>query len=513
MNLPSINYRHGMGIQAVVNLMVALWSKHLSQRFDSVNVPGDLVTVVAEPGAARYCESLKANFVYDTNTPIALADGISIVGSVHGGVWVRQPTGERAWAEQELFYVNWDSGSDLNPGTLAMPLQTLAEWARRVPEVRCAMTLIIQDAPPAGQDPMPNNIKIGSGASLEILGGRIRLADKSGTITAWTAPDPLDSAQPLGRIADAAVDFTGLEGNLIEIVEQNAWAHIVRGANGTADISRPLVHGPGYVISEATPVNGNTFHVYTVPRVAVKTAGLITSRAALNIDAPPESFAMTDISLDYAGAETGFDLTTSGMPLISRCSFPANTNIFGDLATYTVYFRGQVDMHNSGGGFHSGLAGGLGALNIWGDCSILTGGIAWAGETVYLKNGFVKCAGPIAVEDAVNGVVVDTGATLHFDSSDASLSGKANSGYGLKILPGGKVTGLSTADLTPLSIQGSDIDHGLIVGDTVMLLVDPITNAAVPVPSPCVQWVAQFYDPGVFAGVAFNSNNGAYIGP
>lgn len=514
MKLPSVSTKPG-ALQAVMNLLVSLWSKFFSDRMDPVNVPSQLASVQAENGTTRYCESLRASFVYDSSLSGVTADGLTAVASVHGGVWVRQPASTRVWAEQADFYIDWDHGDDLNPGTVALPIMTLAEWARRVPEVRTDMTVHLVATPPAAQDPLPNNIKVASGASLNMVATPVLDIGHFGALDAWTAPDPLASAQPLGQVVDAAVNFTGLEGSLIHFVDQDAWCHIVRGAAGTADVTRPLTYSAGNVVTEATPVMGDDYHVYTLLPVAVRGADLLPSIATMNVEAAAGAVCFTNIEFVYAGAETSMAVTCNSLPLLIRCKLPNGTNFFGDAAFYNVFCTGQLDLHGAGGTIIRGLCGGAGDMNFWGEGQISTGGLAWVGAgTVVVKSGFINVGGPIAVEDAtVDGVRVEAGGILHFGSADGSLSGLNNGGFGLRVLPAGKVTGLLTAGLTPLSIEGSDINHGLSVGDVATLLVDPITNAAVPVPQPCVQWVAQFYDLGAFAGVAFNSNNGAYVGP
>lgn len=81
-------------------------------------------------GCKSFIQTLRDFFILDEGSSDTI-DGITVIPALNGGRWKRILEPSVSWLEQVNCYVKSSIGNDENPGTLTLPLKTIAEFQRR----------------------------------------------------------------------------------------------------------------------------------------------------------------------------------------------------------------------------------------------------------------------------------------------------------------------------------------------------------------------------------------------
>lgn len=202
------------------------------------------------------------------------ADGITIVNTASGvGRWYRVRAYSQYWQKRTTWYVAYTSGNDENPGTLASPIKTLAEWGRRIGSYldnSSAVTVYItEDLTQTDPFKLPRTRHDTGTYPLRFIGARTALY--SGSVTGYQAQNIPANTEP--QLTDAAVGdwaVQGLVGKQLVMTSGAAngaigWPLNAMGAGNNTTRMRRLFHPTTF--ADLEPGIGDTFTVYQLTRI------------------------------------------------------------------------------------------------------------------------------------------------------------------------------------------------------------------------------------------------------
>jgi hypothetical protein len=170
-----------------------------------------LPTATIDDGGVVSVKSVMDMFMLD-KTSVLVPDGITVVAALGGGNWLRLEVPSQKWILQPTWYIDPVAGNDENDGfTAVTPLQTFAEWKRRVGQrLEVAQTLNIQSD--IAED-MVFDHEGTIGVYVVVQGFRTVLY--SGAVTAqqpWQVTPPVSD----GQITDAAIPVSWTASGLVD---------------------------------------------------------------------------------------------------------------------------------------------------------------------------------------------------------------------------------------------------------------------------------------------------------
>lgn len=479
-------------------------------------------------GPQKYVATLLCNFVLNRSSTAA-PDGITVIAALNGaGNWIRMNPETDTASRRSTWYVDPVSGNDEATGIDAPhSLRTVTEWFRRTGGV----VLVDQTV-----NVLSNVDAIDWPSSFVIEGtGRVRfvgllILDETGLVATYTAENPATNTPAL--LTKAAGDWTAHIGKILYIVEKNAWCIITRDTGGPGhecEIMPPTSYGiPGLTDdwfpfnNVETPVPGNTYRVYSQPRVLLPTFPYSWKvNSSVNV-CLFDGFAFDDPTFTQPYIECGGPgiqfrkcwfsrndgcVAFDGPTNIQACSFGTLINanqhsmsLNGD-NTFEQEINCSCAFGNTAGGprllFLQSYKGSVGFSGVRGEgCSV----------ELY-PHCFLDVYGAIsAFRSQTNGIVLRPNSHLETHNSGAYLYGDDNPGYGVVITSGAMVTGVTAAKC---KINGTT--NQLLVGGSANLLpaIIPSAGAVLPAAKPCTTWVQLFG--ADFNGIAINHDNGAMI--
>jgi hypothetical protein len=480
---------------------------------DTVNTPSDLTPALVPNGTMKYVEDLKCTFIYDQTSTLA-PDGITIIDSDFNGNWLRQDPAPDAWGKQATWYIDPVAGIDTNPGTLALPLKTLAEWYRRTGGIvdDIVVNVYLVGNIPA-TDPLPARIGWKNSGNLIIQGTRTAVA--TGTLTGYT---PANFAGNTGYQISAVIDWAPHVGRLVYDTEQQAWFRIAKDlTGGNAIITRPFKYSvddnrPSF--TAATPQNGDTFTVYTLstlyayngiidvgdPRsmnsedyrnnLVIKDVYLaeeVAGFASINIKSPNDTIFFNRVNFGYTSIE--------GSVYCALCLTGADTvkPWFGCKNTSLSYYR-----------YHLQLMGYFASTSASSDLIALRDFISVGGYIAASDESTLATYDSLGIFDAPSPLRVGDGCV--FISYDSYVYGSGNSGICVVI---GAQARFCSTNFSRITITGTGTE--LLLGGDANILPNLLLSATLPLPAlvPLTTWA----NLATLSNEAYNVSNGAYIGP
>ncbi len=490
---------------------------------DMVNTPSDLTPALVPDGTMKYVNDLKCTFIYDQTSTLT-PDGITIIDSNFGGNWLRQNTDpvNNEWGKQTDWYIDPTNGVDTNPATLALPIKTLAEWHRRTNGIADSIEMYVRLLGNVPQsDSMPSHIGFKNFGKLFIAG--TRTAVETGVLTGVTSPN---YATNTPTQITAATDWTAHVGRLVYFTESNAWCRIAKNSGGGVAVTTEIVafnadNSAGYAAPALPVAPGHHYTVYTVSDLPLL-YGLVTD----SDESSPNTYDWNNIlirDVNIVGYTSGYvpvSIVNSHLNNLTflRCELTF-TQVIGDVkfslclsGVGSTYYR---DMYVCS----TGNYGSYFSLNVhkggkfWCEGGTQTHMIdcIFTGTTLVCDNngaishyslGFIDCVNPIQVRFGSK-YQTDTG------SLKTVLWGSGNTGTGINI---GASAKLFIEDPTNQLIFTMSAGTQLSVGGSANLLPNLIGagGGALPVALACNTWATFIAN---FTGIAFNHNNGAYMGP
>ncbi|GMV18567.1 MAG: hypothetical protein AMXMBFR56_67910 [Polyangiaceae bacterium] len=214
-------------------------------------------TALLQTGDEVFVQGINELYYFDATSALA-ADGLNVVNAVGPGQFIRSSS----VIVQADWYVDSVNGDDENPGTAALPLQTLRElsrrWAGRVlgPSIVTATITLLGTFP---TEVLALNATWARGQIVVVTGTTTELA--TGTITTYTARNPgaNASATILADISFAALVKKRVRLTSGASVGATGWVLADVGGN-TCRVSCVQLSGNG-----VAPANGTTFSIEEYP--------------------------------------------------------------------------------------------------------------------------------------------------------------------------------------------------------------------------------------------------------
>lgn len=438
-----------------------------------------------EDGDIAFVQSLRSYFAINRTSTTA-ANGVTIITTPTGvGRWFRLEIIDPSWAQQADWYIDAVNGSDQNPGTQALPLQSWAEFHRRVTFLTQSTTVhLVGDfsEPIVGQfGGAPD--AIGQPPTLTIE-GTVTVLD-SGVITTSADPDPAANAEGTLTSVDIPAWTAGAIVEADDGAGRLAWAPVLADVAGTAQV-------PFWASVSAV---GTPSHPLPAPGEAIRmfNCSAVNSRVNLQSAAPFEVL----IVLRYLNFTSGPN-TIDSFCSLQACQINGGFGDWGRAFFFgTAFVSGGIEGHGpTGVTFYGGIAlgnlsfGRTGYVAFDGFISYktLTIGATLVGDS-WVGAQIVAGGRGLGVFNATGaGVVVTKGGRLNIPNQVHSLYGDGNVGVGLLVGDGGVV---QIDTITP-TIVGTVQEIAL---DGQATCVPPLTAADLAVPAAAAlatwaQWAA-----------------------
>ncbi len=292
-------------------------------------------------GALVYVVSVRSYWSKLVEADPGTADAITIVRNPgNTATWYRDDVPSPSWGEVATWGLAATTGSDENEGTPAAPLQTFAEFARRVQQISSSVTLqILEDTIEHFYGYFDG---VGSAASLSITGIPTVIAS---SILNTVFVDPITAPVAnvsMGTVAATGLDFSTATGALGTFVRSGARVAPVLGNTGAT----------GYVpfFSDAVgdltkPVDGDPIEVITprsISSMQIVVSNVRTSISYLKLDINNVLYTngvaspSQDFEVDYfACMNTGL-LATYGETTLRAHLANVSTFIYTNAVAYLV---------------------------------------------------------------------------------------------------------------------------------------------------------------------------------
>lgn len=487
-------------------------------------------------GEKAWISSLQCYFMLDKSSSLT-PDGINIIACTSGGNWIREGNID-TWKYQANWYIDPVSGNDGYSGSTAeTAIKTIGEWYRRTggsTETKAYIN-ILSDLPI--EDPLPPVIDVHSGR-LWISGTKTLLA--TGTVTDFILDDarndPLN--KQMSKLYDSTGDWLNYSGKLIYFVEQDAWARIVEDlTDGYCWVSTPNYQPPDLpptgVNSEIrTPVAGNTYEVYSIPKVYGSLYQDL-QYDTLIVRTVDDGVALIDLDIRSQLGWGVYIYSTEGQLDLYRCNIGADyvSAVVGAIWLTQTMSGGPEGSPDYGSGLlfqapvdrpiyvdgHVALQDGSGYAR----CDMIRGGhlvvdrlgIIFAGTGFTLYEGIMWIYGPIVSYNSyATGFVIDQFGKVAFAAGvnpfRTALVGVDNTAWGLYIAPGGSIVRFDQAVVT---ITGASGDFNVGGQETHMPNLRDYADGYLPSLSACTSWAQLAAAP--FNGRVLDYSSNAYMGP
>lgn len=449
-------------------------------------------------GAVAFVGSVKDYFRLDRYSELT-PDSITVVSATGGGNWIRfESTRDRSWSYQPTWRIDPNNGNDENIGSASSPLASWAEFYRRVNTLAVSMTVTIADD--LSESIIGEFFGATTGLDLTIEGAYTTIID-AGAVTTFTNP-VTSSPSSMGTMTSGVVaNFTPYIGKFL--VSASGFFTPILGATGGGEPQLGFWDNGNFTSDK--PTNGT--QVSIVELVNVPTVQLTMHGVGVWVK------FLRATSQNYGD---GFCINGDAVTAGSGGYYAVGCEIQGYLCLVTdVWYMGCYITSQPGYvlNYHQSMFVSGGSRDTtW---QLRSGGqVQFAGFIVNrggVEVGWTDHQSPLSsigvwTENRGLGIFNSPGNGLTV-ASTGSVTGKViygngNTGYGMEVLPGGKVIVLFAPNITGTS--------GDLRFDGSNVAIPPLTaGAAVPNTSALATWAQ-------WAAAPFNSKvlsykNGAVL--
>lgn len=425
-------------VTAIASWSGGVWEVFQSGEVSSPPVFADLAELGAYvesfgSGAMAYVQSVRSYFQKQFEGA-ATVDGITSIRNAMGdATWYRSTVRSPSWQRQAAWYIHPTTGSDENPGTLASPLATFAEFSRRVQSVRLnTMVTVLADSIEVFEGMFVRRELVGD---LSIYGQPTVLA--SGSTTVYVNPNEAGNLRGTVTCAEIA-DLTPYIGKMLRsTANQNVTPllAVVVGVGQTGEWGG--LTAVSY--TAAIPVNGTTLEVLEIvdasPPNLQAYCGMRVTVAYFRLDSAPqiEGGQSSSIGGTVFACELRVRLDTRCNSFTLSCLFNGpQFEVLGKEGTLSIISGGAL---NSTITIRSSNRLALqGFVVQGGNGVILDGGTPGDGAYPFSRLNLTSRA--LGIFDIVgDGVTVKNGAVF---GGPGRLYGQGTSGYALSFRDGSK---------------------------------------------------------------------------
>jgi len=417
-----------------------------------------------ENGGVVYVETYRDYFQKIVESPAPAAAPNTIVPTATGdGGWYRLGIASPTWSAQKTWYIDPAAGSDENTGEVGVPLETWAEFTRRVVSLTGATSVyILSDMTTEG---IVGTFKQGAYEASLYIAGVPTILDAGGVGTAFTSPSNTGNTRGFFTCTEIP-DFSAYVGKMARVTNTAilpplANEYVTPILRTTAGLGPNSVAQTGgwarASTSGSTPGAGLPVEILELPTtttVQIETGGAAIQVAYLHITAPGSASNANNVSYatrgvwPFAQVPLGSNKTANFFACMfdGAISAPAQMSLVGCLFT---------------AGTTSTILGSYSTVLISGgslrDILLTTGGnvlfqafIIQGGNLTLSYPGFVGNNQKVSVElsstglgvfDAplLSGVVALGPVTISGRGLFGSGNGAGGAGYGLSVSGGARV--------------------------------------------------------------------------
>lgn len=328
----------GIGVLATLGGVGRWLSEAMYGGSDNTIIAADAAALASaatpgrESGSEAYVATFRSYFRLD-RTSVAVPDQKTVIAAVGGGNWLRQELRDPTWSSQAAWEIDPASGDDENTGEPGAPLQTWAEFVRRVTTLGVSMTVTILDN--IAENLVGEFGAVTNGLTLTVQGNPTVLA--TGTIAVVANPNPATNAE--GTLTSASVaDWTPYVGRIVECTSgAAATCQTVVMAN-VAGVAQIPFWARRTTFSNPLPVAGDTIRVLqltTAPSAQFVTDNLALIVRYLDLTGTSWLNAIGGGSTPvFEACEVATVLVLTGLPItLFGCSRKAGGSFVGPVRT------------------------------------------------------------------------------------------------------------------------------------------------------------------------------------
>lgn len=421
---------------------------------------GGLPDDAYKDGDFAYVQSTRATYQLD-RTSVATPSAVAVDAFSGNGQWVFFQS-STSWETQTTWYIDPAAGDDENDGeTTTSALATWAEFTRRVKTIQGAPTSVTVLSNIS--EPLIGTFEPRSTAAFLVVQGSPTVAASGSTST---MVDPVTATNTRGTVTVTdLVDSAGIPTTFApyvgRILRVNATApyvfSVLRESAGVAQGG----WWARWTLSNSKPANGSTVEVLTL--VTVPTVKLVGMSLPIEV----RYFKITSSSFLDAPFVTSLNTVTGntsgiGSQFGSFFACDLGTYVVGNAHLYCIgcLWSTSTTIYVSGGKFNGiggGVIGGLGfsasgtaalqAFMVQGGKLLVGSSILQSGDNVLVY--FNSASLPVGVFDSPSDGIEVSGVGSRL--ALGTTFGSGNTGYGVKVLGGGRVLSTGTPTITGAS--------------------------------------------------------------